>query len=151
MATDPRTTARLGRELVIGELRKRGFAVREVMVERRPTLLVERGGLRRRVHVTARRRGTWQTSTAYGAESPPTELRDRVWIFVDVGGDEPAFFVVPEAWMVQDIYATHKRNLARHGGRRKHSPSSTHHAVRMARVEAWRDRWDLVENEVTAP
>lgn len=149
MSTDSQGTARLGRKLVATELRKGGFAVRTVTVERRPTLLIERSGARRRVHVTAKLRGTWQTSTRYAAQTAAPELRDRVWIFVDVGRPEPEFYVVPEAWMVEDIYNAHQRYLAKYGGKRKLSPSSTHHAVRVERVAGWRDRWDLLEAEMS--
>lgn len=150
MATDPRTMARLGRELVIAELRKRGFGVREVMSSVGPhtslsaeaydggSMSLPGGAVRgRRPPLMAPRAPQSSCGTVCGSSwtSAMTSL----------------FFVVPEAWMVQDIYVTHKRNLARHGGRRKHSPSSAHHAVRLASIEAWRDRWDLVENEVTAP
>lgn len=150
MPGDSRHTARLGRELVVAQLRNRGFTVTEATVEQRPTLLLERAGVRRRVHVSAKLRGTWQTSIAYGAEEAGPELRGSTWIFVDVGRPEPAFYVVPEPWMVEDIYATHQANLARHGGRRKHSPSSKHHAVRLERIEDWCDRWDMLETEVTS-
>lgn len=145
MPADPSSTAQLGRDLVAAELRKRGFEVKEALVDRRPTLLVERAGVRRRVHVSAKRRGTWQTSIRYGAKVAPAELRTCTWIFVNVGSAEPVFYVVPEAWMVEDIYVATQRYLAQHGGTRKYSPDSTHHAITENRIERWRNRWDVLE------
>jgi hypothetical protein len=118
---------------------------REAQIGRRPVLLVERGGLRRRVRVSAKQTGDWQTSIEYGAEVASPELRDRTWVLVDVGASEPEFFVVPEDWMVQNIYETHQRFLARHAG--KPVTSSPHHAIRPRQVEQWRDRWDVVDRD----
>lgn len=147
MPPDTRRTAKVGRDLVADRISARGFLVREATIARRPTLLVERDGVRRRVRVSTRRRGDWQTSTAYGAEVPSSELRARLWVFVDLTTAEPEFYLVPEAWMAVDIYQAHQDYLARHDGHRKVTDGSTHHAIPLWRIAQWQDRWDLLELE----
>ncbi len=137
----------MGRDLAAAELGNRGWKVRDTQVDRRPTLLAERGGRKRRVRVSTRRSGTWQTSTMNAHQRAPLELEDRLWIFVDLVGTEPSFYVVPEGWMVEDIHQHHQRYLDRHGGERKHSPASTHHAIAADRIAEWQDRWDLLHSE----
>ena len=147
MSTSPaQVTAAAGRSSAAAELATRGWSVRQVQVQNRPTLLIERGAVRRLVRVSAKRRGTWQTSTTYGVAEASDELKAHLWIFVDLGEPAPAFFVVPEAWMAEDIYSHHAEYLARHGGRRKNSPGSTHHKITKGRIDQWRDRWDLLAN-----
>jgi len=83
MFTDPLQTAQLGRDLVAVELRNCDFVVKGALVDRRPTLFDERAGVRRQVRASAKRRGTWQTSTAYGAKVAIPELRGPTWVFAD--------------------------------------------------------------------
>jgi len=146
MSADPLQTGQLGRDLVTVELRNRDFVVKEALVDRRPTLFDERAGVRRQVRGSAKRRGTWQTSTAYGAKVATPELWGRMWVFAGVGRPEPVFFVVPEDGMVEDIYAAHQRYLVQSGGTRKHSTSSTH-TIRLDRIEEWCDHRDMLETE----
>lgn len=145
MASDAKATAQLGRRLVTMELQERGFAVRKVENGRRVFLAAERDGRRHLVRVTAKRTGTWQTSITYGARTAGPELRGRVWVFVDIGKHPPTFFVVPEAWMAEDIHRTHEEYLRRNGGTRAHTPSSTHHSVPVGRIEQWHERWDVLD------
>jgi hypothetical protein len=142
-----RQTSQQGRETVAAQLVARGWSVREASIGRRPVLLIERDGVRRCGRVTAKRRGTWQTSTKYGAERAPTEAHGRFWIFVDLGRPAESVFVVPEDWMVEDIHARHQAYLDRHGGKRARSPESQHHGIRQERIEQWRDRWDMLDRE----
>jgi hypothetical protein len=144
MSSNAASTARAGRDLAVAELVKRGWTVKNTQVDRRPVLLAERGDRKRRLRVSTRRSGTWQTSTRNAHRQAPRELEDRLWLFVDLAGGEPKFYVVPEAWMVEDIYQHHQRYLGRHGGERKDSPGSTHHAIPEDRIVTWRDRWDLL-------
>lgn len=150
MASDGRATAGIGRRLVIAELGDRGFSVRQVAEGGRLVLVAERDGARRFIRVTAKRTGTWQTSIAYGAETAGPELRDRMWVFVDIGTHPPAFFVVPEAWMAEDIHRTHQEYLRRNNGTRAQSPSSKHHSVPLGRIAQWHERWDLLVGASTS-
>ena len=139
-------TAGRGRALVTLELEGRGWAVRTGQIGRRPVLHAERDGARRTVRVSAKRSGNWQTSTTYGADQAPEEARGRFWVFVDVGRPESEFFVVPEDWMVEDIWQVHQQYLKKHGGQRKVTRKSTHHKIELARIQDWRDRWDLLDD-----
>lgn len=67
-------TTRRGRDAAKARLQDHGWAVREVIVERQAEMLLQRDSARRRVRVSAKRRGTWQTSTRYGEEIAPPEM-----------------------------------------------------------------------------
>jgi hypothetical protein len=92
------------------------------------------------IQVKAKRAGSWQTRASRG--SPRAEVSDerRFWIFVDLEG-EPAYYVVPEWWIQNDIHQAHAAYLARHGGHRAINPSSDHHSIQRTRILSWRDRW----------
>lgn len=96
------------------------------------------------IQVKTKRGGrVWQTRTTRG-KSDPVEDATRFWILVDLSVDDPEFYVVPEWWMQRDIHDAHADYLASHGGKRAQTQDSTHHAISIARVEQWRDRWDLL-------
>lgn len=149
MSANPARIAAQGRELVRAEVALRGWAVREVVVGRRPTLLIERGVTRRRVRVSTRRRGMWQASIRDAQSSASPELRTRLWIFVDLQGESPEFYIAPESWMAKDIDRHHRAYLAKHGGQRKRSPASTHHSITLDRLAPWHNRWDLLEGPMS--
>ena len=139
------TAREMGRARVMLELEGRGWAVRTGQIGQRPVLHAERDGVRRTILMSAKRSGTWQTSTAYGAEQAPEETRGRLWVFVDLGRPASEFFIVPVDWMVEDIWQVHQQYLKQHGGQRKVTRKSTHHKIELARIEDWRDRWDLLD------
>jgi hypothetical protein len=91
---------------------------------------------------------TWQTSIEHGVRWMPSELAvadDRFWIMVDLKPEVPAYFVMPERWIANNIYQAHSDYLAKHGGVRPgNNPDSTHHAIQVLRIEQWRDRWDVL-------
>jgi hypothetical protein len=138
-------TARTGRDAVVRELTTRGWSVKETQVGRRPVMDISRDGQRTQVRVSARRAGTWQTSTAYGEKHAAGETAGRFWIFVDLIPPKREYYVVPEDWMVENIYQHHQAYVARHGGERKINPTSKHHKIRPDRISEWRNRWDLLE------
>jgi hypothetical protein len=98
------------------------------------------------IQVKAKRGGTsWQTSIRKGrpweeAEAPA----DRFWVLVDLRPAAPEYFVMPEWWIENNIYDAHGDYLALHGGVRPGNPDSLHHAIPVARVEQWCDRWDVL-------
>jgi len=130
--------------VVIQQLTSRGWSINETKVGNRPVLHLTGHGVRRQARVSARSAGTWQTSTSYGQKQAAPETAGRVWVFVDLIPAKAAFYVVPEGWMVEDIDAHHQEYLERHGGVRKLNRKSTHHAIRLDRIDEWRDRWDLL-------
>lgn len=141
---DTRTTARRGIDSVTRELVRRGWRVSKRQEGRRPLLLAEARGERRRIAVSARTAGTWQTSISYGRKPASPTDKDRVWVFVDLSDPDPRFYVVPYQWMSEDIHDSHEAYLRRHGGRRAGNPDSTHHAVPLRRIAHWLERWDLL-------
>ena len=101
-------------------------------------------GSRNRVYVKTRSTGTWQTDIRKGQPRAPEQRTHEFWLFVDFTTAPAEFLVAPEWWVENDIYETHQKYLARHGGRRRDTPSATHHAIPLKRIEQWRDRWDLL-------
>lgn len=136
-------TAQLGIRLVKGELERRGLVVSQSSEGRSQGLTADGPAGRRRIKVSTRTGGTWQTSIGYGEKPAPAEYGNRLWIFVDLSKSAPRFYVVPYRWMSEDIFDTHQRYLRAHGGRRPISQGSTHHSVEPKRIAQWADRWDL--------
>lgn len=145
------STAARGRAAVADELRRRGWKVRDELVSGRHRLVIEKYSRRTRVRVSSKTRGTWQTSTREGAAVAEPEHHGRWWVFVDLAPTQSEFFVVPEAWMVEDIHARHQDYLARHGGTRAVSADSTHHSVHRSRIERWRDGWHSMDELASDP
>lgn len=144
MSTSNQQVADRGRDLVARELERRGArGVREVTTGRRKELrAVTPDGRQIAVRVKTKRSGTWQPSVR---EADPTRTEpgvDRFWVFVDLADVRPDYYVLRESVIQADIRKTYEQAIARHGGERKHSPGSEHHAVPVARVERWRDRLD---------
>ncbi|WP_139803720.1 hypothetical protein [Mycobacterium avium] len=63
---------------------------------------------------------------------------------MDLGKDYPEFYVVPKWWMENDIHEAHSNYLAKSGRHRVKNDASTHHAIPIARIAAWNDRWDVL-------
>ena len=97
------------------------------------------------IQVKTKRTGTWQTSIKHGTEGTADY---RFWVLVDIGTDTtqpPKYYIIPDLWMRKHIVKQHKANLAKHGGRRKETPESTHSAIKQQDVENdWHNRWDLL-------
>lgn len=98
------------------------------------------------VQVKTKRSGTWQTSLKEWKQRAPEIGALRFWVFVDLtnAGILPSYYVVPEDWIQRDIDTHHEAYLAKHGGKRATTPTSTHHAISRPRIAQWQDRWDLL-------
>lgn len=147
MIPDTQSTAEKGRRAVADALRDRGAEVGEL---RRGNLhLLEirhpRTGGRVQLRVKTRTSGTWQGSIREADPDPAPSLPEAFWVFADLEDvQRPQFFIVPDAWMRQDIHREHHAYLNRHGGERAITKDSTHHAIQPRRLLQWRDRWDLL-------
>jgi hypothetical protein len=77
---------------------------------------------------------------------PPVTPLTEFWVFVDLGDLDtvPRYWVVPDWWIRNDIYKTHKAYLDRHGGKRARNPESKHHAIDERRLKDWPARWDIL-------
>lgn len=140
---------RAGEHLVTGEILRRGayatpFAGNMPQVD---VLAADKDQDRTVwIQVKTKRGGTtWQTSITRGRQREEEDSPARFWILVDLAGDDPDYYIIPEWWMQNDIFTAHQKYLDEHGGQRAKNPDSTHHAVTIARVDQWRDRWDLLD------
>ena len=144
----PHQVGRAGEHLVAGEILRRGgnavtFAGNMPDID----VLASDSGQDRTVWIQVKtKRGgrVWQTRTTRGMPRDAEESPDRFWVLVDLSGDDPIYYIVPEWWMQNDIYEAHQRYLESHGGERARTKDSTHHAIPVTRVEHWQDRWDLL-------
>ncbi|MFT8178371.1 hypothetical protein ACLXNF_12375 [Mycobacteroides chelonae] len=97
-----------------------------------------------KIQVKTKTAGTWQTSTTRAQEREDPGEETDYWILVDLGKQYPDFYVVPRWWMENDIHTAHGKYLADSGGHRVKNDASTHHAIPVARVAAWKGRWDVL-------
>jgi hypothetical protein len=77
--------------------------------------------------------------------NPPAD-ETNFWVFVDLGDLDasPRYWVVPDWWIRDNIYKTHKTYLDSHGGKRARNPDSTHHSINESRLEEWQEQWDIL-------
>ena len=140
--TDTQGTAARGRRVVTNELERRGGKVEDIRDSNRDALRLTIGGSRYLLFVKTRTSGSWQ---AVCTDGDPEKARSNVfWIFVDLEPEVPEFYIAPDAWVREDILRHHQAYLERYGGHRAQNDDSKHHAIQTARIERWRNRWDLL-------
>lgn len=66
------------------------------------------------------------------------------WIFVDLGGDNPEYYIAPRWWVRNDIWENHTAYLSRYEQKHREQRQSDHHGIQVGRVAGWRDRWDVL-------
>lgn len=71
-------------------------------------------------------------------------LEEKFWIFVDLGGERPDYYIAPGWWVENDIHKHHSAYLKKYGGQRKGGGTSQHHAIPIKRLLKWKDRWDAL-------
>jgi hypothetical protein len=102
------------------------------------------------IQVKTKRGGRSWHSSIVGSKpmEPPVTPLDGTdfWVFVDLGDldTSPRYWVVPDWWIRNDIYKTHKAYLDSHGGKRARNPDSKHHAIDERRLKEWQTRWDIL-------
>lgn len=69
---------------------------------------------------------------------------ETFWVFVDLIGERPAFYICPDWWLENALYDDYQAYLGRHGGSRPENPASTHIGIKAELIAEWRDRWDLL-------
>ena len=143
-------TSRAGEHFVAGELNKRGsYAV--TFAGNMPKIDIIASNVERTrivyIQVKTKRSGTWQTSIDLGRkiESKPKD-ETSFWIFVDLCkyNESPKYWIVPNWWMINNIFEKHQNFLERHGGSRPYAPESKHHAITEKDISEWKDKWDLL-------
>lgn len=141
--------ARAGEHFVAAELNRRGaYAVTFAGNMPNIDILASDADQNRTVmiQVKTRRKGTWHSSSTRGIPRTKKDADNKFWVFVDLpdAPGQPSYFIAPEWWVLNDIYVHHGAYLAKHGGKRAVNPDSTHHAIKHARIEEWRNRWDIL-------
>ena len=99
------------------------------------------------IQVKTRRTGTWQCSINDGEKCKRRNRETAFWVFVDLSKERnpPEYFIVPDWWMKNNIYETHKAYLEKRFGRRAVTLESKHHSVDHKRLTKWKDRWDILK------
>ena len=142
--------ARAGEYFVAAELNKRGaFAVTFAGNMPRIDLIACNQDQSRTIHIQVKtKRGgrTWHSSIVGSKPMDPPADETNFWVFVDLGDLDasPQYWVVPDWWIRDNIYRTHKTYLDSHGGKRARNPDSKHHAINESRLEEWRGQWDIL-------
>ena len=97
------------------------------------------------IQVKTKSSGTWHAryprDAAHGTEDPG---ESSFWIFVNLGGEHPAYFIAPRWWVRNDIWVAHHAFLARYEQEHGRARQSDHHGIPASRVERWRNRWDIL-------
>ncbi len=145
---NPQQVARAGEMFVAAEIHRRGgYAV--TFAGNMPGIDILASDLadsrRISIQVKSKSSGTWHArypKDAAKSSSVPTET--SFWIFVDLGGEYPTYFVAPRWWVRNDIWQDHTAFLARYEEKHGHPRASGHHGIPVSRVERWRDRWDVL-------
>jgi hypothetical protein len=146
--------ARAGEHFVVAEINKRGaFAVPFAGNMPKIDVIASNKSQSRTVLIQVKAKSggqrTWQTSVREGKPIGKLSPSDATsfWVLVDLGLPEspPRFWIVPDAWIRNDIYRNHRAYLAKHGGRRARSQQSLHHAIDEKRVAQWHNQWNLLD------
>jgi hypothetical protein len=144
---------RAGEYFVVAELNKRGaYAVTFAGNIPKIDLMACNQDQSRTIHIQVKtKRGgrSWHSSIVGSKpmEPPATPLdATDFWVFVDLGDLDtpPRYWGVPDWWIRNDIYNTHKAYLDSHGGKRARNPDSKHHAIDERRLKEWQARWDIL-------
>lgn len=99
------------------------------------------------IQVKTKTSGTWHTTILRGEPRAEPLDENRFWVLVDIGRDPelaPAYWTVPEWWMLNHIHVRYSERIAVHGGARLRNPDSKHFAIIPKNVDQWRHRWDLL-------
>jgi hypothetical protein len=70
------------------------------------------------IQVKTKTAGTWQTSIKHGKKQTKPDEVKQFWIFVDLGPEQPGYYVVPDWWIENDIDKEHKKYLKVAPGKR---------------------------------
>jgi hypothetical protein len=110
-------------------LSERGWSTREERTRGQVSVIATRNGEERRIRLSTKSAGTWQTSTTNTPFTDGTHP-DRHWAFIDLSQRVPKVRIFPEQDVRLVIAREYAAYLRRHGGQRPVTRSSTHHAVR---------------------
>ena len=137
-----------GRRILEAELLRRGASSVVWQRTRKVLLLATSADASRTVdiRVKVKRRGNWHTTIDEGRAIDGALVPQEsgsFWILLDLGGS-PRYWIVPEWWIRNHIYETHREYIAEHGGHRPVNDSSRHHSINEMGVAEWQDRWEVL-------
>ena len=141
---------RAGEYFVVAELNKRGaFAVPFAGNMPKIDLIACNQDQSRTIHIQVKtKRGgrSWHSSIAGSKPMTPPTDETNFWVFVDLSdaNSQPRYWIVPDWWMLDNIYKSHMAYLNRHGGTRARNPDLKHHAIEESRLGEWEGRWDIL-------
>jgi hypothetical protein len=145
---NPQQVARAGEMFVAAEIHRRGgYAVTFAGNMPGIDILASDVGDSRRIsiQVKTKSRGSWHARFPKDAEECKEDAAETsYWVFVDLGGEHPAYFIAPRWWVRNDIWRDHTAYLNRWEREHGHPRESSHHGIQTRRVEQWRDRWDVL-------
>lgn len=144
---NPQQVAYAGENFVAAEIHRRGgYAVTFSGNMKGIDLLASDASHDRKIDIQVKTKtaGAWQTKIRTRTRQPEPDDVKSFWILVDLpkDGRAPDYYIVPTWWMVNDIIDAHQAYLDKHDGNRARNNESTHHAIPVARVKEWKDRWD---------
>jgi hypothetical protein len=145
---NPQQVARAGEMFVAAEIHRRGgYAV--TFAGNMPGIDILASDLAdtRRISIQVKEKssGSWHARFPKdAAECSEDPAETSFWVFVDLGGEHPAYFIAPRWWVRNDIWQDHTAYLSRFEKEHGHPRESTHHGIRTRRVERWRDSWDVL-------
>ena len=97
------------------------------------------------IQVRTKSSGTWHARYPEdAAECGEDAAETSFWVFVDLGGEHPAYYVVPRWWIRNNIWEVHTAFLARYEQKHGRPRESDHHGIPVDRIEQWRGRWDVL-------
>lgn len=136
-------TAESGFESAIREIEQRGAAGVDIHRDghKRYITYIGQDGNIYKVTTRSKAKGDWQTSINYGKPSKEKANEREFWLFIDLDFDPPKFYPVPQWWIQNDIHEAFQALLRKHGGHRARNDNSTHHAVRLKRINRWESCW----------
>ena len=95
------------------------------------------------IQVKTKRSGSWHArGSRDGVQCAEEADPDSFWIFVDLGDEQPVYYIAPRWWVRNEIWLKHTDYLARYRREHGRDRESDHHGILVSRVERWRGRWD---------
>jgi hypothetical protein len=97
------------------------------------------------IQVKTKLTGTWHARYPRdGQERAEDPAGSSFWVFADLGGEHPRYFVAPRWWVRNDIWQVASAYLAVYEAKHGHARESGHHAIGTSRIGQWRDRRDIL-------
>ncbi|WP_172380714.1 hypothetical protein [Vibrio sp. Vb339] len=129
----------------VAKLDKSRITVTHQKRGRRQTLLLEYScGKTKQVFIKAKISDYWQLSIRRSELDKSNRRKNELWVFVDIKGLEPKFYIVPSAWAKENMENHYIKHMQRFDTQQKSANDLVHQAISSKRLEEWLNRWDLL-------